>query len=78
MENSLPGTGLTTMMITLDEKDFADINILRPSAFIKTEVVKVYKKTLWRKFLLMLGFRVKWLKLKIINDENKRGVSTGT
>ena len=55
-----PGIGGTQFKVTLNKDWMAPLE-----TSLKLKVTKVYKQTLWKRFLFWLGFPVSFTKLKL-------------
>ncbi len=74
MDNQeLPGIKGESFSIQIDKGGFNSPKILSPLEEFKLIVTKVYPYTWWRRFLLFLGFSVKFYDVKLEpNESNQR------
>lgn len=61
-----PGIGGTQFTVILNKDWKAPLETP-----LQLEITKVYKQSLWKKFLLWLGFKVSFYEVKVIKNENK-------
>lgn len=61
-----PGYGNKSFKIVLSEDWFKKGDLLRSDSSINTiRIIKVYRNTLWRKFLVWLGIKTPLLKCQV-------------
>jgi hypothetical protein len=59
-----PGIGKQTFYIKFDKDMFRKGDIIG-SGSMSMEVIKVYRRTWWRRVLLWMGFRVRMMQVKV-------------